>query len=331
MTVTFETLIQHNKRMSHALVIGMVAFTAVVFGTFGAAFSGSPDQMLALFFGSAVIGSLVAITGSVGSFFFGGSIVAGITGARAADYSEDPVLFNVVEEMAIAAGVPVPKIYIIKDEAPNAFATGRDPKHAIIGITTGLRKKLTRDELQAVIAHEMGHIKNYDIRLMMMVGVFAGLIVLVSDFFIRHFLDRMWIGGGRRRTSSTSSNNASPLVMIVAIIVALVLAWVAPLIAKLMQLAVSREREYLADATGVQFCRNPLALASALKKIATDQDPLESANRATEHMFIVNPDPAKRNFISEPDSIWSTHPPTRRRIAKLDRMAGLFPTPEVSA
>ncbi len=326
MALTFETLIRHNKRTSNCLVLGMVVFTALVAGVFGLALTGTTNTaMLPVFLISSAIGAGVASFGAIISFYFGANIVAGISGAKAIERHEDTVLFNVVEEIAIAAGVPPPKIYVMYDESPNAFASGRDPKHAIVAITTGLRKKLSRDELQAVIAHEMAHIKNYDIRLMMLVGVFAGMVVIMSDLFMRMAGHSFRFGGGRREGSSSSSSssknsNANVAIFAVVIVGAIVLALIAPVISKLLQLAVSREREYLADATAVRLCRNPAALASALKKIAFAEDKLDFPHKAMDHMFIINPDPKRRFLRADKDSIWSTHPPLLKRIAKLDGM-----------
>ena len=303
------------------MVAGMVVFTAAFFGLFFHYFFGSLDEFDAkTFLFGVFFGALLSTAGAAISFYFGTSIVAYISNARLVDKADDPVLFNVVEEMAIAAGIPAPKIYAIPDESPNAFASGRDPQHAIVAITTGLRKKLTRDELQAVIAHEMAHIKNYDIRLMMLIAVFAGLIVLFSDFFVRNFINGFRLRGGRR-TSSGSGKSQNALTAVVAI-VSLIFAILAPIIARFLQLAISREREYLADTTAVQFCRNPLALASALKKISLDPEKLEYDNRATEHMYIINPDPKLRLNKADWDSIWSTHPPLIKRISRLNDLAG---------
>ncbi|MEZ4754772.1 MAG: M48 family metallopeptidase [Bdellovibrionota bacterium] len=323
MSITFEQLISHNKRNSNLLVLGIVLFSALLFGIFGVAI-GSVDSrdLLYPFLTGSSVGAALSIAGASTSLYFGKHIITGLSGARKVYYSTDPLLFNVVEEMSIAAGIPTPEIYAIYDESPNAFATGRDPEHAIVGITTGLRKKLSRDELQAVIAHEMAHIKNYDIRLMMLIGVFAGLIVLASDFFSRYFLDTLKFK--RTRKVHTKKN---PAFFAAAAVIALVLAWLAPLIARLLQLAVSREREYLADSTAVKFCRNPTALASALKKISDDPVHLESDNRALEHLYIINPDPKQRFVRVHKDSIWSTHPPLSKRIARLNRLAGLYPEP----
>src|ERR671933_710360 len=203
--------------------------------------------------------------------------------------------------MAIAAGLPMPKVYIIDDSAPNAFATGRDPQHASVAVTSGLLEKLDRDELQGVIAHEMSHVGNYDIRYAMLVGVLVGTTVLISDFFLRG----LWFGGGRRREGG--GGQAQLIMMIIAI----VLAILAPLFARLLQLSISRQREYLADATAVKLTRNPKGLADALQKISDDREVLEVANRATAHLYIVNP---IKRFEKRAKGVFSTHPPIEERI-----------------
>jgi heat shock protein HtpX len=306
MPATFETLIAQNKRSSILLVIALVAFTMVFIGILGGGMGGTKAIFPAMMFGA-----VVSLAGSVFSFFAGSTVLTSITSAKQIEHGDDPELFNVVEEMAIAAGVPVPAVYIIDDLSPNAFATGRDPNHALICVTKGLRQKLSRDELQAVIAHEMSHIKNFDIRLMMLVGVFAGMIVMFADFYLR----------GSSKGSSSDSKEGG-WIAIVLIVLALICSLIAPLIANLLKLSVSREREYLADASAVQFCRNPLALVAALRKLTADTDPLEEANRATEHLFIVSPDPKMRLAGGNLDSMWSTHPPIARRIARLEALAG---------
>jgi len=198
--LTFENLIDHNKRSSAALIFCMIVFVIVLGSAFSVGYAGYRDfeyaKDTALF--GALIGAIIAFLAALFSYYAGNHIIMGISNARRVDHALDPILFNVVEEMAIAAGIPPPKIYAIPDESPNAFATGRDPEHAVLAITTGLRKKLSRDELQAVVAHEVAHIKSYDTRLMMLTGVFAGVIVLVSDFFVRSYLDRIRLRGGRR-------------------------------------------------------------------------------------------------------------------------------------
>lgn len=322
MGLTFENLIAHNKRTSLALVIALVIFTALLGGLFGTVYAGTSQRLLwgIVPFGAA-LGGTAALSGALISYAVGDRIILGLTDAHPLSREQDLELFNVVEEMAIAAGVPCPKVYLIDDPSPNAFATGRDPSHAAIGITSGLRQKLTRDELQAVIAHEMAHIRNFDTRLMMLVGVFAGFIILIADFFMRSAR----LSSASSRSNSSDSAGAfgklAPAMVLVAWILAAVFALIAPLVARLLKLAVSREREYLADATGVKLCRNPLALASALKKIAADPVPLRNKSQALQHLYILNPDSIERGRL-QLDSMWATHPPLRKRIARLTTLAG---------
>lgn len=211
-------------------------------------------------------------------------------------------LVNTVQNLTITAGVPMPKVYVIDDSAPNAFATGRDPQHASIAVTTGLIEKLEDEELQGVLAHELSHIKNYDIRVMSLVFVLVGIIAVVSDFFLRSMF---W---GRRERDNEGGQG-------VMIVVALVLAILAPIAATLIQLAVSRKREFLADASGAMLTRYPEGLASALEKISKDPEPLEVANRGTAHLYIANP--IKKENVS---SWFSTHPPITERIKRLRAM-----------
>jgi heat shock protein HtpX len=196
----------------------------------------------------------------------------------------------------------MPKVYVIEDSAPNAFATGRDPEHASVAVTSGLLEKLNRDELQGVIAHEMSHVGNYDIRYAMLVGILVGTTVLISDFFLRG----LWWGGGRGRQREGGGQ-----IQLIMIVVAIVLAVLAPLFARLLQLSISRQREYLADATAIQLTRNPKGLADALQKISGDREVLEAANRATAHLYIVNP---IKKFEKRAKGLFSTHPPIEERI-----------------
>jgi heat shock protein HtpX len=223
---------------------------------------------------------------------------------------EYPYLYNVVEGLAIAAGVPTPRCYVIDDTAPNAFATGRNPEHAVICVTTGILEKLNRVELEGVIAHEMSHIKNYDVRLQTVVVVMAGVVALLSDWMLRSFL---W-GGGRRRSRDSRSGGGAGAVLV---IVGLALAILSPLIATIIQLAVSRKREFLADASGAMLTRYPPGLASALRKISADTEPLEAANKATAHLYIVNP---LKDIKGAVNKLFSTHPPIEERIAALEKM-----------
>jgi len=225
------------------------------------------------------------------------------SGAKKITPEQDAELFNVVEEMAIAGGIPMPAIYLINSPAMNAFATGRDPANAAVAITKGLRERLSRDELQAVMAHEVAHILNFDIRLSMMIAVFCGIIVIVSRGLIHSQR------GSRRATSGNGKGNAAIGIILVA------LAVISPIISNLIRFSVSRQREYLADATAVRLTRNPSGLASALKKLTEDTQPLEASNGAMEHLYIVNP--LHKGLSADKDSIWSTHPPVSRRVQRI--------------
>ncbi len=294
---TFRDRIAANKRNSLFLIAIFLAFVAVFGYVIGYAWIGDPVRAL---FGLVLAFVVGTISGFV-SYYAGGRIVLAASRAQEVTHDEAPQLFNVVEEMAIAGGLPMPKVYIIKDSAPNAFATGRDPEHASVAVTKGLLQKLDRDELQGVIAHEMSHVGNFDIRYAMLVGILVGTTVLISDFFLRG----LWFGGGRRREEG--GGQAQLIMMIIAI----VLAILAPIFARLLQLSISRQREYLADATAVQLTRNPKGLADALQKISADQEVLEVANRATAHLYIANP---IKKFEKRARGLFSTHPPIEERI-----------------
>ena len=299
---TFRDRIAANKRNSVFLIAIFLAFVAVFGYVIGYAWIGDPVRAL---FGLVLAFVVGTISGFV-SYYAGGRIVLAASRAQEVTHDEAPQLFNVVEEMAIAGGLPMPKVYIIKDSAPNAFATGRDPEHASVAVTSGLLEKLNRDELQGVIAHEMSHVGNFDIRYAMLVGILVGTTVLISDFFLRS----LWFGGGRRREGGGQAQ-------IIMIIVAVVLAILAPIFARLLQLSISRQREYLADATAVKFTRNPKGLADALQKISGDREVLEAANRATAHLYIVNP---IKRFEKRATGLFSTHPPIEERIQILRSM-----------
>jgi len=292
--------IASNKRNSFLLVVGITALL-VVLGYFLGDYWGNGYVGLAL-------AMIIAVVMSLTAYYGGDRMVLTMSRARRIEKKDYPQLFNVVEELAIAAGLPMPAVYVIDDSAPNAFATGRDPRHAAVAITTGLLEKLNRDELQGVMAHELSHIGNRDILYATMVGIMVGMIVMLSDFFLRSVF---W-GGGRRRRKSGQGNSGA-----IMLVIALVLAILAPLFAKLLQLAVSRQREYLADANAVKLTRYPEGLASALEKIANDKEVLEVANRATQHLYIVNP---IKPFEKRAKSLFSTHPPIEERIARLRAM-----------
>jgi heat shock protein HtpX len=238
------------------------------------------------------------------AWFSGSDMILSITGAKPVTKREYPHLYHAVEGLAIAAGVPTPQCFVIEDTALNAFATGRDPEHSAICVTTGLLKALSRQELEGVIAHEMSHIKNYDIRVMMLSSVLVGVLVLLSDIFLRSFL---WGGSDDREWNSAT---------VIFLVIGIALIVLSPIIGMLMQLALSRKREYLADATGAMLTRYPQGLANALKKISKDPDPLvDNANRATAHLFISTP------FRGEAfTNLFATHPPIKERIKRLEAM-----------
>jgi heat shock protein HtpX len=249
---------------------------------------------------------------SVGSYFAGDKLVLAASGAKEVSLEMAPQLMNVVQEMSLAAGTPMPHVYIIEDTAPNAFATGRDPEHASVAITTGLLQKLDREELQGVIGHELSHVRNFDIRFALLVAVLVGSIALLADFFLRF---TFW-GGGRR--GGGDRDRGGGLIALVYIL-AIVLAVLAPIIARFVQLAVSRQREYLADASSVELTRNPRGLEQALAKIAGDREVLEVANRATQHLYFTNP---IKKFEERSSSMFSTHPSIVDRINRLRQLTG---------
>ncbi len=257
----------------------------------------------------------VSIGWSAVSLAWGGRMVLAMTGGREVAKADEPQLVNVVEEMAIASGQKMPRVFVIEDAAMNAFATGTTSGNAAIGVTRGLLNGLNREELQGVIGHEMGHIANLDTRYMTVVGVTVGLVALVSDMILRVM---NW-GTGRsssRDRGGGGGGGLAPILMVVLLVAALV----APLAAKLVQFAVSRQREYLADATAVQLTRNAAGLISALQKLTAAAQPFAGASRATQHLFIVNP---LRQFGSKASALMATHPATEDRIARLQALGRL--------
>lgn len=299
-----------NKVKSGFIVAFFLAFSFVAIYILTRAFgvyNGYEPSGLG-YFGVALIFSGVS---TFVSYYYSDKIVLGISGARIASPKEDKLFTQVVENLCIGAGIPRPKLYVIEDSAPNAFATGRDPKHAVICATTGLLSKLSRTELEGVLAHEISHIRNYDIRLLSVVSVMVGLIALLGDWFLRA---RFW--GGRSRDSDNNSTGA--IMMVLGIIFAIL----SPIIAQLIQLAVSRRREFMADAGSVEITRQPQGLISALNKISADHEPLEAANKATAHLYIVNPFKDKGNkAISALSGLFNTHPPISERIKILKSMS----------
>ncbi len=244
------------------------------------------------------------------SYYASSSVTLGISGAREITKEQEPELYNTVENLCIGAGLPMPKVYIIEDSAPNAFATGRDPKHASVAVTRGLLQKLNRFELQGVIGHELSHVGNYDTRLMTLVVVLVGVAALVADFALR----LTFMGAGRRSGNRGKGGGAAVLIIYA---IALVAAILAPIAAQMIQFAISRQREYLADASGALLTRNPEALARALEKISADPEPLEEANKATAHLYISNPLREHKSFMN---GLFNTHPPIEERVRLLRAM-----------
>lgn len=283
--------ISQNKMKSYlyiAFFVLLIYVLAFVFGTL----TGFGE-------GITVIAVGLAVVMTVGTYYYSDKIVLSTVGARIAEKKEFPYLYNTVEGLSIAAGIPMPRLFVIDNDAINAFATGRDPKNAIIVVNTGAIKKLNRQELEGVIAHEMSHIKNYDIRMMMLAAVMVGAIAIISDIMLR---------SGFRGGDSRKGGGA-------ILLVGLVLAILSPIFAKLVQLAISRKREYLADASGALLTRYPEGLASALSKIKNDSTNMPNVSEAVAPLFISNP--LNKRFLG---NLFSTHPPLDDRIAILRKM-----------
>ena len=299
MPKTFRDLAAANRRNSTLLISAMVLFCIAVGGVLGGGLGGEEGLSVGL-----VGGAVAALVFCLIGWYGGVSTLMSFHGAQEISKADSPQLFNVVEELAIAGGLPMPRIFIIDTDAPNAFATGTSPQTAAVAITTGLLAKLDRDELQGVMAHELSHVRNFDIRYSMLMATLAGGIVLLSEIVLRAGL----ISGGRRRSGRDSGN-----AQIVLLLIGVVLSILAPLITSLIELAMSRQREYLADASAVELTRNPRGLASALHKLSGDTTPMEYS-KAAESMFIVNP---KVGLRGGSDDLFSTHPPIEERIRRL--------------
>lgn len=289
--------IKKNKIKSWFIVLLFLAFIAVIVYYI----------CMALDLGelSIIIAMIFAIVSTWGSYYYSDKIVLKLNNARPATREEDLKLVNILDSLVISAGLPEkPQLYVIEDAQPNAFATGRNPEHAVICVTTGLLEKLDYYELEGVLAHEMSHIKNYDILLSAVVSVMVGFVVILSDWFTR-----ISFYGGRRGRDGDNDNNGNAIIMLIGLIFLIL----APIFGQLMQLAISRKREFLADATAIEFTRNPDGLISALEKISADPNELKVANKATENMYIAN---HFRNKKKSSD-LWSTHPSTEARIEAL--------------
>ena len=290
--------IEKNKMKSWAIVLLFLVFISIIIYYI----------CMALDLGevSIIIALVFSILSTFGSYYYSDKIVLSLNKARPATKEENLKLVNILDSLVISAGLPcTPKLYIVEDSQPNAFATGRNPENAVICVTTGLLDKLEYYELEGVIAHELSHIKNYDIRLSAVVSVMVGFVVMLSDWFTR-----ISIWGGSRDNNDNDKGNA------IIMIVGLIFLILAPIFGKLMQLAISRKREFLADATAIQFTRNPDGLISALQKISNDPNELKVANQSTENMYIVNPFRNKKKS----SNLWSTHPSIEDRIEALKNL-----------
>lgn len=295
--------IDSNKRKT----IILIAIFIVVIILAGWAFS----EFTELGYAGLVIAIIISILMSLGGYYKGDKVALLTAGAKGPiKKTDNPYAFRMIENLAITTGVPTPKVYIISDPAINAFATGRDPEHASVAITTGAIEKLENEELEGVLAHELSHVKNYDIRLMTIVIVLIGILALLSDWFIRI---TFWGGGRKSRSDSRGGGNAQAIMLVVG----LVLLILAPLIGKLIQLAISRKREFLADASGALLTRYPEGLARALEKIEQENMPVKKANNATAHLYISSPFGRKKHSMAK---FFTTHPPIQERIANLRKM-----------
>ncbi len=300
--VSFRASQSANKRKTYLLLASMGALVWLVVFAALTYFGKSTSAIVPIAVGIALISVW-------GSYYTSDSIVLRMTGAREIQQSDNPNLFNLIQEVTIASGLPMPKVAIVEDSAPNAFATGRNPEHAVIAFTTGILDVMDRDQLQGVVAHEMSHIGNRDTLVAAVAATTAGAIAMLSDILTR----MMWFGGGRR---DSRDNNSNPLALIVSLIVLIL----APIAALLLKSAISRRREALADATAVAFTRNPAGLRSALEVLAADNTVVRQRSTAVAHIWIESPLDAKS--VSR---LFATHPPIEERIAALRAMESLGP------
>lgn len=300
--MTIYNQISGNKIRTFFIFAVFILLISGFFYMIGKYYDASPTGFFVMGFGFSLIST-------IGSYFFSDKIVLMTVGAKPASKEQYFDLYTVTENLSIAAGLPMPKIYVVQDPSPNAFATGRDPKHAVVCATTGILERLNRSELEGVIAHELSHVKNYDILLSSVVAVLVGTVALISDWIMRSF----WWGGMRGRDNDREERN--PIVFVLMIVVLII----TPIVATIIQLAISRRREYLADASGALLTRYPEGLARALEKIAGDPTPMRHATASTAHLFISNPFKNKSR-MSWVTSLFSTHPPIEERIRILRNM-----------
>ncbi len=301
--MTIYNDITQNKRNSYLLMAVFMLVIMAIGWAFGQVMGSTATGMTIAF----VFASVSALI----SYFYSDKIALSISHAQEVDLQSDRDLFHLMENLCIATGLPMPKLYIINDSAPNAFATGRDPQHAAICVTTGLLQKMEKRELEGVLAHELSHVKNYDTRMMTMVVVLVGVVALLSDWMLRFTM----FGGSRRRSNRNGDDGGG--LQVVFLLLGILLAILAPIIATLIKMAISRQREYLADASAALITRYPEGLASALQKIGGDPAPLKEANKATSHLYIANP---LKDHKSSLNNLFDTHPPLEDRIARLRAM-----------
>lgn len=307
--------IDANKRTTLVIMFGFVLLGAGVLasiGIIGAYYAGVQEaDLLEVSIRIAIAAFIITLGVGIIMYFMAPAAVLTISGAHEVQKEDEPELYRVVENLSIGSGLPMPRVWVIEDGAPNAFATGRNPDQAHVAATRGLLEKLEKRELEAVMAHEMSHVGNLDIRLMTTVAVVVGLVALIADVILRF----TWYGAGARRSNRSKGGGGIGVILLIIAIVFLVIS---PIIAGIMRMALSRQREYLADASGALLCRNPDALADALEKIAKDPDPLEAANKATAHLYIAQPLQGHESFMNK---LFSTHPPVEERVRLLRAMA----------
>ncbi len=307
----FYEAITVNKRKSLIIVIGFILFVGLVVYVLA--------QAMAYYFGYApggigIVGLAFIVSGAMSFFgyYYSDKVILTMSGARPADRKRDFEFYTVAENMALAAGLPVPKLYVIEDDAPNAFATGRDPEHAAVCATRGLLNRLNRTELEGVIGHEMTHVRNYDTRLGAIVAVLVGIVALLGDWFLRM---SFWGSRGRNRNRDEGGQLGA-----IFVVLGFIFALLSPIVATLIQLAISRRREFIADAGSVELTRQPSGLIHALEKISVVDEPLREANKATAHLYIVNPFKEGHGAVSWFSNLFNTHPPVKDRITALQKM-----------
>lgn len=295
--------IERNKLKSLIIIVLFFVFITIVLWVF--------FQLLGLGSAGIILALIIAFLSSFSSYYWSDKIILAISQARQADKKRDFNFFTAVENLCLTAQLPMPKLYIIEDTAMNAFTTGRDPNHAVICATTGLLSRLTKSEIEAVVGHEISHIKNYDMRLMTVVVIMVGLITLLADWFLR---------GSSFFNIRKRDREKNTQIHLFFLVLAVVLVLLSPFIANLIKLAISRRREFLADAGSAMLTRNPNSLITALKKLSADKEPLEAANKATAHLFIINPLKNLHKGVGWFSSLFNTHPPIEARIQALERM-----------